>query len=460
MENKNRNKEDNNKQIVKDDGSTSDIANGESNVFERSGKLQRSPVPNQETTASTSSNKPQGELWPMLTPKGSSSSTQEGLQLGRSNVMEVKKMVNELYDYIKDKSNVHHKIRDLVTRIKSAVMTGEREHNALRLRADNAEKALLEALDKAAFKPQKTPKERSDKRKRETPGEEEEQKKRKEDQEKETDSEWETVEDQKKKKAKQREKKKSEQKKEKTNPRHERNKGDALVVEVKGGTTYAELLQKVRADPELKELGQNVVKTRRTQKGEMLFELRRDPTVKSAAFKTLVEKSLGQEAVVRALSQETVVECKDLDEITTEEELRNVLKSQGNMGDVPMTIRMRKGFGGTQTATIRLPTAAANNLLDKGKVKVGWSVCPLKAIPRVTKEMERCFKCMGFGHQARNCKGPDRSELCWRCGEKGHIAIECKKQPRCLLCKKEDGNDHKTGGFKCPAYKKATASQQ
>lgn len=243
-------------------------------------------------------------------------------------------------------------------------------------------------------------------------------------------------------------------------PRRERSRGDALVVEVKGQTTYADLLRKVRADPELKELGECVVKTRRTQKGEMLFELKKDPMVKSSAFKTLIERSLGDEANVRALSQETVIECRDLDEITTEDELRSALIEQCNLGDVSMTIRMRKAYGRTQTAAIRLPTAVASKLVEKARVKVGWSVCPLRATPRVTKQMERCFKCMGFGHQARNCAGPDRSKLCRKCGGEGHFANDCARPAKCMLCKAEDGNDHVTGGFKCPVYLKAAASQQ
>ncbi|XP_065085341.1 uncharacterized protein LOC135707449 [Ochlerotatus camptorhynchus] len=112
----------------------------------------------------------------------------------------------------------------------------------------------------------------------------------------------------KRKKRKEEEQRNEERKKEvkkKENPRHrrERSKGDALVIEAKDKTTYAALLRKVREDPELKQLGENVVKTRRTQKGEMLFELKKDPSVRSSAFKELVEKSLGEDANVRALSQ-------------------------------------------------------------------------------------------------------------------------------------------------------------
>ena len=154
-----------------------------------------------------------------------------------------------------------------------------------------------------------------------------------------------------------------------------------------------------------------------------------------------------------------MIECKGLDEITTEEELESALQAQGDLGDTPISIRLRKLYGGMQAAVLRLLTDAANKLLKIGKVRVGWSVCALSVKPRVARQMERCFKCMGFGHQSKNCKGPDRSELCRRCGEKGHVARDCKKQPKCMLCTAEVGNDHMTSGYKCSAYIKAMAGQ-
>lgn len=469
------------------DGWMSDTGNGDAYVFARSGKMQRSPGANQ--MVESNSNVTEGASGvrfglgsrQLFTPKANSSKTQgeqQDLQLSRTKAVEVKKKVDELYEFIKEKHNVHHKIRALVTGIKAGLLAVEREQQALWARAEKAEKEL--AMEKTTKDP------RTGKRDRDTPSEEEVSKKQKGDETEETEGEssgWQTVKDknekktekEKKKEERKKEEKKKEEKKKEEKEKEEKNKeekkteekkksrqrskGDALVLEVKKGTTYAELLRKVRADPELKELGENVVKTRRTQKGEMLFELKKDPEVKSSAFKQLVEKSLGEEANVRALSQETVVECRDLDEITTEDELRGALKVQCGL-DVPMVIRMRKTYGGMQTAAIRISTLAAKKLLETATVRVGWSICPLRATPRVTKQMERCFKCMGFGHHARNCEGPDRSKLCRKCGEEGHIANDCAKPARCMLCKRQDENNHVTGGYRCPEYKKAMANQQ
>lgn len=448
-----------------DNGSTS---TGETNVFARSGKLQRSPVRSTMTPTSAGTSRPLGEakggydmlLSQMFTPKRSDSAPRDALA-------EIRAKVDELYEYVKVRHNVHQPIKNLVASIKSAVVLAEDERDRLRARATTAENALNEAGKKTRevmTTPRRPPEvnSRSEKRKRETPGDKEEQKKAKNDGGNNAvqgeQSGWRTVET--RRERRKRTQNGATQKVEQKKPRRERSKGDALVVEANANVSYAAILRKVREAPELKELGEKVVRTRRTQKGEMLFELQKDPSVKSSAFKELVAKALGNEANVKALSQETVIECRDLDEITTEDELRSALRVQCELDDVPLVIRLRKAYGGTQTATIRLSAVTAPKLLKKGKIKVGWSVCVLKAIPRVAKQMERCFKCWGFGHQARNCEGPDRSKSCRKCGVHGHFASDCTKPPRCMLCKSEDGNDHVTGGFKCPTYKKAKASQQ
>ncbi|XP_065085821.1 uncharacterized protein LOC135707836 [Ochlerotatus camptorhynchus] len=331
---------------MKDDGKTPDSENGGANVFARSGKLQRSPASNQVTTASSSSSIPQVEQHgpqgeqlgavpcQIFTPKSSSGKQQE-LQLGRTKMTEVRKKIEELYVFVKDKNNIHKEVKLLATVIKSGISVADRELQEWRRRAEAAEKALLEAKENAMLAvAQETPKGQTNprpkkKRNRETPGVEEDPKKHKDDeygdkgQEDGEDNDWRKVENQKekRKKLKEEEKRKTEQKKEeekekkneeeekkkkteerkkevkkKENPRHrrERSKGDALVIEAKDKTTYAAFLRIVREDPKLKQLGESVVKTRRTQKAE----LKKDPSVRSSAFKELVEKSLGEDTNV------------------------------------------------------------------------------------------------------------------------------------------------------------------
>jgi hypothetical protein len=234
-----------------------------------------------------------------------------------------------------------------------------------------------------------------------------------------------------------------------------RPKADALMIEAKEPQSYAEILSKVKKDPSLKELGTLVARVRRTKTGEMLLELKNDPCVKSEPFKDILTKSLGGLASVRALSQQVVVECLHIDEVTTEKELRDALQEQFPAGDLgkSASIRMRKAFGGTQIASLKLPVAHANELMERGKIRVGWTICPLRLPDR---RLSRCYKCLSFGHVASRCTGTDRSNRCWKCGLEGHVVKNCRNKPKCMLC--ADGeNDHSTRSLKCKTFLEAKA---
>ncbi|XP_041452000.1 uncharacterized protein LOC121405390 [Drosophila obscura] len=168
--------------------------------------------------------------------------------------------------------------------------------------------------------------------------------------------------------------KKAESLRPKENPaRIERTRPDALLIQTKGEKTYAEILRTMKTDEKLKALGQAINRVRRTQKGELLLELTKSGEG-TAEFKTIVAEALGESAEVRSLTQRVFIECKDLEEDTTAEDICKALADQLQLSDVTTAdVRLRRAYGQTQIASIRLSAAGAQKALHAGAMPGVWA---------------------------------------------------------------------------------------
>lgn len=231
---------------------------------------------------------------------------------------------------------------------------------------------------------------------------------------------------------------------------------DALVIGTCGNASYADILRQVKKDPRLDNLGRNVRNIRKTGKGELMFELSKPAHQNTSEFRSAVEEVLGDVAKVRALSHEVRIEIRDIDEVTSKEDVYEALiKESSDFKSLqPSAVRsLRRAYGGTQTATISVSAALACRLIEMAKIRIGWVVCRIRenVAPR------RCYKCLDYGHRAADCKGQDLSANCLRCGKTGHKIGTCSNKPSCLLCKNgtDTASDHVTGCAACPYYKRA-----
>ena len=227
---------------------------------------------------------------------------------------------------------------------------------------------------------------------------------------------------------------------------------DLIILRVKeGGPSYAEMLRSMKEDPSLKTVGDNVTKVRRNAAGNLLLELK-----KSAAANQMsvaLSQKLGDSASVVTRTQETTLEIRDLDESTTTADVRAALEARLEMNiDEAVIKSIRKAYGSTQTAVLRLPMEVARKLSETGKLRVGWVNCRI----REKTEVRKCYRCWAFGHLARDCTGTDRTKCCLRCGEGGHKRATCKSaEARCVVCSDNAKRNHPTGSFGCPAYQAA-----
>ena len=229
-----------------------------------------------------------------------------------------------------------------------------------------------------------------------------------------------------------------------------RHKGDALIVK-SDKDDYAEILKSMRTNSDLKELGAGVHRVRRSREGELILVLAKGASGKTHDYRKLVEGVVGEGVSVRAVTPETTVQCRQLDEFTTEVELAEAVEEQCQVSLPVAAIKLRAGPRGTKVASFKLSVDDANKAIAVGKIKVGWSVCSL----RVFNPPLACYRCLEPGHRSHECKGQDRSKNCRRCGGGGHLMRDCRKPPECMLCPKGVGGNHITGSSTCPVFKGA-----
>ncbi len=164
-------------------------------------------------------------------------------------------------------------------------------------------------------------------------------------------------------------------------------------------------------------------------------------------FESALEGVIGEMAVIQPKTHHVTIMCKDLDKITTLEEICDALQKECGIQNLKKenVTSMRKTRSGTQIALICLRAEDAKTVLKQGKVKIGWSICRLREYSSIA----RCFRCFEVGHMAHKCRNPiDRSSLCTRCGTSGHVAKVCTNAPSCMLCK----GKHSVLSTACPKY--------
>ena len=128
--------------------------------------------------------------------------------------------------------------------------------------------------------------------------------------------------------------------------------------------------------------------------------------------------------------------------------------------EIEVTVSLTKRpYRENRKAFVLLEEEKALKLLKAAHIKIRWVSCRV----RKKKEINRCYRCLGFGHIAVDCRGPDRSRCCWRCGEEGHTAGSCTWQPRCYLrtaMEEKPGNDYIPGTMRCAAFREAAPNRK
>ena len=193
---------------------------------------------------------------------------------------------------------------------------------------------------------------------------------------------------------------------------------------------------------------------RQTRSGAVLLEI--NSSNNQTLFKKALNEALGQDGTIRSITPRITLEILDMDTVTTEQDVEEAINRELQVTIPNLKVGMTKpNSRGQKLGIVDIDAEKATELLNKEKIRIGWIYCRIRKRTLVT----RCYRCLDFGHQARECKGPDRSKLCYRCGKPGHRSKGCTSEFRCILCVSNDANsNHALGTGECTAFRKALAT--
>lgn len=395
--------------------------------------------------------------------------------------------IAELADFIEDKKNIHHKIRELVKSIGTAYKLASKAPPMLATTTRTSplvtQTKSCDAMDTGPVEDDKSitddngkDRSRTAKRKqRHSPDLTDTQAKKKKDQKpsppktkpvqssgKEEEVKWQKVQS-KQEKRRQTKEQPSKQPTNKPRPEPKRKKPrkwtkpDALIVLPKENVKYSDVLTRIKAAVPKDQIC-DVDKIRMTAAGNMLITLSKKSTDKGLALQKTIAGALLDDAAVISKGPQEELEIRDLDEVTTQDDVQKALKEAAGDGIEILTnaIRVRAAFSRTQTARVTLPVATARKIVgENGKIRIGMVNCRI----RIVRRPRPCYKCWHYGHVVAQCKsGTDRSKLCMKCGQSDHKAAKCPNKAKCLLCaEKSDLKDiyHQAGSSKCAVFQEA-----
>lgn len=161
-----------------------------------------------------------------------------------------------------------------------------------------------------------------------------------------------------------------------------RARPDTLIIKTKEGRSYKDVLKSLRYSTRAAELGDNIKNVKRAKSGDVLITVGNRSNLSTNALITELGKTLGDETSIRQLGNNKLLQIKYLDEVTTEDEVKTAVHEALGPDRAMDKIIVRNFHAwpdGTQSANVLVSEREAATLLKKGKIKVGWLMCPVTA---------------------------------------------------------------------------------
>lgn len=199
----------------------------------------------------------------------------------------------------------------------------------------------------------------------------------------------------------------------------------------------------IRTSTALEDIQKTIRIGRRTQKGHLRVELTKEAD--SAAVCRRIQEVLGEKGSARVLTEMTELIIRNVDHLSGESDVKEALNGALNRDVSVAYINLWERPDATKRARVRLPRSEAEVITQSSRLLMKYSACSLDIVQRQDMAKRRCFRCLEWGHQARDCQGVDRSNICIRCGTQGHRAANCTNSVKCIRC----GGPHHIGSKQC-----------
>ncbi|KAM8702009.1 hypothetical protein ACLKA7_000210 [Drosophila subpalustris] len=213
---------------------------------------------------------------------------------------------------------------------------------------------------------------------------------------------------------------------------------------------FNKILERILYNRLAQQYKENVRGVRHTAAVEVLLQMSKTADNTTSKLHYAVQKALGETANVIVISDKMRLEIRDLPEWATAEDVTiTVLKHIEGDLTVESAPKLRKGYRGTQIASMFLTKAMADTLLAMRDIRIGWALCSIRS----KVDPRRCYKCLEFGHTAARCRSKhDASKKCFNCGGEGHSSKDCTKASSCILCARAGAQNtgHHTLSKGCP----------
>ena len=194
---------------------------------------------------------------------------------------------------------------------------------------------------------------------------------------------------------------------------------EAVLIKPAEGMSYASILRELKKRVNSDELGSTVQGIRETRSKDLLVGLKCSQKDRSW-LDTTFKEAIGAIRVVRHLIPQIEVGIADLEPSIEAEDVEEAVRGFFEQGpEMEFRVSLTKTpYRGNRKAYARLEEVRAIQLLKAAQIKIRGVSCRV----RRKKEMNRCFRCLCFGHIAADCRGLDRSRSLWRC--EGTQALE------------------------------------